>query len=327
MLRDILSGELIDHFGAMADIEAGVIRPTAEDCFFRDPLRVFRAARFSAVLGFDIADEALALAQSVNTGALSKERVEAELKKALLNSPKPSRFFEGLRSMGQLSPWFEELEALIGIEQSPVYHAEGDVWTHTMMVVDAAAKLRSEADDACTLMLSALCHDFGKAVCTELIDGRIHAYQHETKGQPLVESFMRRITNEVKLIGNVVNLSFLHMKPNIMAANEASVKSTNRMYDSACQPMSLLCLALADSRGQICTVPNGTNDAFLYERLAIYREYMQRPYVSGKDLIDAGLKADERFSAALDYAHKLRLAGVDKPNALKQTLSYYRKLK
>jgi len=326
MMRDILSGELIDFFGGQADIEAGIIRHTAEDCFYRDPLRVFRAAQFAALLGFDISKETLELCRNADTGGLPKERVEAELKKALLKSPKPSRFFEALRSMGKLSPWFKELEELIGIEQSPVYHAEGDVWTHTMMVLDAAAELRGEADDAYALMLSALCHDFGKAVCTEVIDGKIHAYQHETKGQPLVESFMHRITNEAKLIRNVSNLSFLHMRPNIMAAVGASVKSTNRMYDSTPEPMSLLCLALADSRGQICTVPNGTDEEFLYERLAVYREYMERPYVSGKDLIDAGLKEDAKFSAALDYAHKLRLAGVDKSNALKQTLAYYRKL-
>lgn len=326
MMRDILSGELIDHFGGEADIRAGIIRHTADDCFIQDPLRVFRAAQFSATLGFDIAEETLSLCRGADVSALPKERVEAELKKALLKAEKPSRFFESLRAMEKLSPWFEELEALIGIEQNPVYHAEGDVWTHSMMVVDAAAKLRKEADDAYTLMLSALCHDFGKAVCTEVIDGKIHAYQHETKGQPLVESFMRRLTNEAKLIRNVVNLSFLHMKPNILAACKASVKSTNRMYDSAHEPMSLLCLALADSRGQICTVPNGTNEAYLYERLALYREYMARPYVSGRDLIEAGLKPDEKFSQALDYAHKLRLAGVEKQNALKQTLAYYRKL-
>ena len=64
---------------------------------------------------------------------------------------------------------------------------------------------------------------------------------------------------------------------------------------------------------------------FLFSRLEIFREIMSRPYVQGRDLIEAGLKPNEKFSTYLEYAHKLRLAGVDKASALKQTLAYARK--
>ena len=79
---------------------------------------------------------------------LPRERIEGELKKALLKAEKPSIFFEILREMDQLDFWFPELKALIGLEQNPVYHAEGDVWNHTMMVLDQAAKLRGRVEQA-----------------------------------------------------------------------------------------------------------------------------------------------------------------------------------
>ena len=88
----------------------------------------------------------------------------------LLKAEKPSIFFEVLREMDQLDHWFPELKALIGLEQNPVYHAEGDVWNHTMMVLDQAAKLRHRDANPYWFMLAALCHDFGKAVCGHVID-------------------------------------------------------------------------------------------------------------------------------------------------------------
>lgn len=120
---------------------------------------------------------------------LPRERIDGELKKALLKAEKPSVFFEGLRKMGQLDYWFPELKALMGVAQNPVYHSEGDVWTLTMMVLDEAAKLRERTRNLYWFMLSVLTHDFGKAICIEEKNGVIHACLHETKGLPLVEPF------------------------------------------------------------------------------------------------------------------------------------------
>jgi len=88
-----------------------------------------------------------------------------------------------------------------------------------------------------------------------------------------------------------------------------------------------LCLALADDRGRITQTARTDQEAFLYDRLAVYRELMARPYVMGRDLIEAGLVPGPEFTEILDYAHKLRLAGVPKEAALKQTLGYARKLR
>lgn len=327
LMQNVLTGEIIDHFGGKHDLENGIIRHVCEASFSEDPLRVFRAAQFSARFGFSIADETTVLCKKMDISSLSKERVWEETKKALLKAEKPSVFFENLRIFGKLSPFFAEAEALIGIPQPPKHHAEGDVWSHTMLVLDEAANLRSMAKDPLALMVSALVHDFGKIICTSEIDGVYHAYNHETAGLPIIKRFLSRLTNEKALAGYVLNLAKLHMKPNTLAAHKSSVKSTNKMFSEACIPSDLVLLAIADNRGRICKYEPYDTEPFLSERLAVYEEYMARSYVAGRDLIEAGLEPGKDFSEILAYAHKLRLAGIPKDSALKQTIAYAEKIR
>ncbi len=322
MMMDVLTGEIVDHFGGQIDLKEKLLRHVSAETFAEDALRVLRGAQFAARFSFRIADETVDICKGISLDALSKERVEAELKKALLKAKKPSVFFEELRRMGRLTEWFAELEALIGVPQNPTYHAEGDVWTHTMMVLDAAAQYRDQTANPFGFMMTALTHDFGKAICTETVDGKIRSYEHETKGLPLIKNFLRRITSENKLIEYVLNLAEYHMKPNTLAAQGSSVKSTNKMFDAVVSPRDLVLIATADHHGRIMTVAGADHEPFLWKRLAIYEEMMAKPYVMGRDLIAAGLKPNEKFSEILAYAHKLRLAGVEKSDALKQTLAY-----
>ena len=327
IMQNILTGEIIDHFGGREDLEKGIIRHVNDSSFAEDPLRVLRGAQFASRFNFEIAEETKALCRSMDISTLPRERIMGETQKALLKAERPSIFFEKMREMGQLSVWFPELEALIGVEQNPKYHSEGDVWVHTMMVLDQAAGLKQYSSNPLGFMLSAVAHDMGKAVATELIDGVIHAYGHEVKGLPLVKSFMERLTSESALIKYVLNMAELHMKPNVIAAVNASIKSSNKMLDSAIDPEGLICLAIADGLGKTSPLEYVSYNDYFRERVAIYREYMSRPYVMGQDLIKAGLKPSKDFSDYLEYAHKLRLAGVDKESALKQTLSYAKKSK
>ena len=325
LLEEILTGKVIDHFGGLEDLDNGIIRHINDATFAEDPLRVLRAAQFAARFNYTIAEETLELCRRMDLSSLSKERVMGEVEKALLKSEKPSVFFESLRQMNQLSAWFPELEDTIGVKQNPRHHAEGDVWTHTMMVVDAAVKYRDEVSNPLGFMLSAVTHDFGKAICTEIVNGQIHAYNHETAGLPLVELFMRRLTAEKALIEYVMNMSELHMRPNVMAANNSAIKSTNKLFDQSVEPEALACLALSDDIGKIPPQEDGSHADFFAKRLEVFREYMSRPYVMGRDLITAGMVPSERFSEYLEYAHKLRLAGVKKDDALRQTLAMARK--
>lgn len=324
MMQDVLTGEIADHFGGRADLAAGVLRHVDDRSFGEDPLRVLRAAQFAARFGFHVAQETVALCKTMDLSHLSRERVEGELAKALLKALRPSVFFEVLCRMNQLDVWFPEVKALIGVEQNPTHHPEGDVWNHTMLVLDAAAAYRERVSDPLGFMLAALTHDFGKAVSTQRIDGVIHAYGHEQAGLPLAERFLRRLTNENKRVAYALNLTEHHMRPNVAAGVGVSVKSTNRMFDRALDPEALLCLALADSRGKGVDGECIDNEPFLTERLEIYREYMARPAVMGRDLLEAGLEPGSDFGDFLAYAHKLHLAGVEKGSALKQTLAYAR---
>ena len=145
MMRDALTGTLIDRFGGQADIQNRVIRHVDERTFRRDPLRAIRAAQFAARLEFTIAPETMALCRTLDLDGLARERVMGEMEKALTRSKRPSRCFEALREMGQLELWLKEVAALIGVKQRADCHPEGDAWTHTMLVVDEAAKLRDEA--------------------------------------------------------------------------------------------------------------------------------------------------------------------------------------
>ncbi len=327
LMQDVLTGEIVDHFGGREDLETGILRHVNDASFAEDPLRVLRAAQFAARFGFRVAPETIGLCKKMDLRHLPRERIDGELRKALLKAERPSIFFEVLRQMDQLDVWFPEVKALIGVEQNPKYHAEGDVWTHTMMVLDEAAKLRHKAAQPLWFMLSAVTHDFGKAVATGEKDGVLHAYEHEKQGLPLAENFLRRITSETKLIEYVLNMVLLHMKPNTVAAARSANKVTNRMFDQSIDPEGLICLALADDRGRITTVPAHSNEEWLCGRLEVFREIMARPCVMGRDLVDAGLTPGTDFTEILRHAHKLRLAGVPKDSALKQTLAYARQLR
>ena len=217
MMEDVLTGEIVDHFGGRRDLDEGVIRHIDPETFIEDPLRVLRGAQFAARFSFTIAPDTVELCRGIDLSTLSGERVEEELKKALLKAEKPSIFFESLRSMDQLDVWFPELKQTIGLEQDPVFHPEGDVWTHTMEVIDRAAEFRDRVSEAYRFMLLALTHDLGKIVTTEEKNGRIHAYEHEVKGMPLVEAFTGRLTNEKVIKDYVFNMVPLHMRPNVLA--------------------------------------------------------------------------------------------------------------
>ena len=322
LMMDVLTQDVVDHFGGVEDLKRKVLRHVSGETFAEDALRVLRAAQFAARFDFDVAEETVNICRQISLEHLSKERIEAEMKKAMLKAERPSIFFEVLRQMDRLSEWYPELEALIGVEQNAKYHAEGDVWNHTMMVLDAAAGVREQTEQPFAFMLSALTHDFGKAICTERRGEKICSYNHEIQGLPLVKNFLHRITTETRVIRYVLNMVELHMRPNTLAAQNASIKATNKMFDLAVSPKDLVFLARADHLGRLTEQEPMDYEPFLWERLETYSQIMARPFVMGRDLLQAGLVPNDQFSEILKYAHKLRLAGVEKDIALKQTIAY-----
>ena len=322
MLRDPLTGELVDLWGGRADLAARRVRHVNDRTFAEDALRVFRAAQFASRLEGEIDPATEALCASMDVTRLSVERVFDELCKALLKAEKPSIFFRALRRMDHLKEYFPELEACVGVQQNPAYHPEGDVFEHTMLVLDSAAGLRERAEWPLGFMVAALTHDLGKPLTTETQpDGKITSYGHEVAGLPVCEAQLRRLTNHAKLIEYARNMMWLHMRPNVLAQCRSKKKKTRAMFDLSVCPEDLILLSRADASGKLDRPYDPANEAFLRERLEDYRQVMTRPMVTGKDLLAAGLKPGPDFSRWLDRARQLHFAGQDRHHALRQVLA------
>ena len=325
MMEDVLTDEILDFFGGREDMKKHLIRHVNDVTYREDPLRVLRAAQFAARFQFEIAEETRDVSKIMDLAELASERIHGELNKALLKAKKPSIFFDEMRKMGQLTQWFPEVEALIDVPQNPVHHPEGDVWNHTLMVLDVAADLRSDSTYPEGFMMSALTHDFGKAVSTLVGEHKVSAIGHEKTGIPLARQFLKRISNEKRLSEYVLNMVALHMSPNMMASDRSSRKATSKMFDKSVCPEDLLLLAKADHFGKGNAEDYSTTEAFLRERLSVYQELMSRPFVQGRDLVEAGIEPGADFTEALAYSHKMRLAGIRKDDALVHTLAYIKK--
>lgn len=316
LMQDVLTGEIIDSFDGIKDINNKIIRHINDESFLEDPLRVFRAAQFVSRFGFEIDQKTKLLCSTMTVSYLAPERVFEELKKALLKSDKPSLFFKSLKDMNQLSFWFKEVDDLIGIKQSKVHHPEGDVFTHTMMVLDEAAMLRKNAKNQLSFMLAALCHDFGKITTTKLKKGKLTAYNHEVESELLAKIFLNRLTNKIILKKEVLNLVKLHMKPNQMY-NSAKKKSMMNLWDSAIYPEDLILLSKADSLGRGIKKDYTEVENNLNISLNEYKNLMKEPEIMGKDLIKLGLKPGVIFSEYIKLGHKLHLSGLKKDEILK----------
>lgn len=312
LMQDVLTDEILDYYNGLADLKNKVIRHVDDESFVEDPLRVLRIAQFASRFEFNVAEETINLCRTMNLSSLSKERVEEELRKALLKGKKPSIFFDVLKEMNQLDYWFKEIKELENIDQDPIYHPEGNVYIHTMQVIDRGVKYNPSFE----FMLLCLTHDFGKITTSELVNGRIHAYGHEKEGLPIIETFIKRITNKKDIIKYLKNMVPLHMAPNKYATDKSAIKKTNKMFYDAYNEIDLINFSYCD-RG------HENNKEFLMERYNHYLEMLKKPYVSGDDLIEAGFIPDDKFSKLIEYATKLRMAEVDKESALKQIKSYY----
>jgi len=322
MMRDVLTGEVIDLWNGRADLEARVIRHVSTVTFPEDALRVFRAAQFAARFEAMLAPETVELCREMNVKDISHERVYDELGKALMKANRPSIFFRTLRDMGHLGEFFPELMACAGVPQSPVHHPEGDVFEHTMLVIDCAAALRARALQPLNFMLAALTHDLGKVVATQIgSDGKITAYGHETAGLPLCERQMRRLTSNAKTIEYVLNMMKLHMRPNILANGASRKKKTRQLFDESVCPEDLILLSRADASGKLDKPYDEGLEAFLRERLEDYRRVVARPMVTGQDLIAAGLRPGPEFGAYLKRARMLHFSGIERKRALAQVLA------
>ena len=185
-------GDLIDPYHGRRDLENRLLRHVS-DAFSEDPLRVLRVARFAARfahLGFQIAEETMALMQKMahegELAYLTPERVWKETEKALGTSS-PDVYFQVLRDCGALAVLFPEIDNLYGVPAPAKWHPEIDTGIHTMMTVAMAARLSPEID----VRFATLCHDLGKGLTPPELWPRHHG--HGPAGVKLVEALCQRL--------------------------------------------------------------------------------------------------------------------------------------
>ncbi len=314
---DIKAKQLLDPFNGKIDLEKRRLNAVNAETFVEDPLRVYRAIQFAARFELTLSSELHALlitmvrAKMLDT--LPKERVFEEFKKLFLKSKKPSIGLKLMDELGVLS-YFPELKALKGVPQDPTYHPEGDVWVHTLMVVDAMKTLFGEDEkENLILMLAALCHDLGKANTTQKKDGRIRAIGHEVSGMELSEQFLMRLSDEKSLIEAILPLVKHHLKP-MQFYQQGGKSAAIRRLATQVNISQLILLAEADFLGRT-TVEALAGDfeagRWLSERAASLKvsERPLEPLLQGRDLIEVGMKPSKMFKVVLDKAYEVQLEG------------------
>ncbi len=329
---DLNSSLLLDPYNGQKDLTSRTLRCVNEQTFIEDPLRVLRAVQMAARFNLTCDENLLELMQTmVAEGMLNelpKERLFGELIKLLLKSAKPSIGFKLMDTLGILD-LLPELKALKDTPQDPVYHPEGDVWTHTLMAVDEMANLRTNYDKRdLTLMLAVLCHDFGKPATTKMLEGRWRALGHDQAGLEPVRTFLTRFTDEKKLIEEVLSLVEYHQRPLEFYKQESKDPAIRRLAMKV-NIKDLVLVAKADFLGR------GSDEAvsgdypagkWLLEKAASLKidQTPVRPMIRGRDLIEAGLTPSETFKTILNRAFEAQLDGEFlTPEEAKRWLNIY----
>ncbi|WP_419768241.1 CCA tRNA nucleotidyltransferase [Arcobacter sp.] len=311
---DFTNEEILDPFDGLKDLENKTLRHIDDNSFIEDPLRVYRAVQFASRFEFTLDNKTLELCKKIVSNKdleeLPKERIFEELKKVFLKSSKPSIGFELLKELGVLE-YFSELKVLIGCEQEPQYHPEGDVWIHTLMCLDEMAKIKTNDEyKDLVLFLAILCHDFGKPLCTKVIDGKITSHKHESLGIKPTVSFLEKLTNDKKLIADVLPLVKYHLSPFQLYLHNSSDKAVKRLALKV--DIEMLCLVcLADCLGRTIEDKCKCHEAisWLKNRASQLEVTNSGPkaIVMGKDLIALGFTPGVLFKEILEYAFDLQL--------------------
>ena len=322
IMKDALNGEVVDCYGGQEDLKLGKIRHIADETFVEDSLRVLRAAQFAARFEFEIDEKTVELCRTIDLTDLPRERIWGELEKLLLRSRRPSiglKYFYELGIAGQLFP---ELTALVGVPQEYEWHPEGDVDVHTLLVVDEARKLIDELPYArqVTVMLGALCHDFGKPATTEFFDGRIRSHGHDEAGVEPTLSFLDKLgvftLDGYDVREQVVQLVRYHLTPGMFYKNPPGSGAFRRLARKV-EPDLLYRVAKADALGRNPEwIPK--EKWFKAEAQEWFMERVRElnvetkapePILMGRHLIELGLEPSRQFGEITKAIYELQLDG------------------
>ena len=312
LMLDPATQEVIDPWGGLEDLAAGVLRHTSGK-FGEDPLRVLRGMQFVARFELEVAQETVSVCRSLTADALPSERVFEEWKKLILKGRCPSRGLTFLRHCGWVR-YFPELESLLGCEQESDWHPEGDVWTHTLHCLDAFAgeRLGEETEDL-VVGLAVLCHDFGKPATTTREQGRISSKGHEAAGETPTRSFLGRLTHQHDLVEAVVPLVLTHLRPQALFDAHAGDSAVRRLARLVGRIDRLVRVARCDQMGRPPIAFDGfpAGEWLLTRAHALAVEQAApKPLVMGRHLLALGLSEGPRVGRILEACYEAQLDGA-----------------
>jgi tRNA nucleotidyltransferase (CCA-adding enzyme) len=306
-----LTAAVVDPFGGLRDLERRVLRHTSHQ-FAEDPLRVLRGMQFVARFCLRPDPDTVRLCRTIEPEGLAAERLFDEWKKLILAGVRIGDGLRFLEDTGWLA-YSPELDALRGCPQDPQWHPEGDVWVHTGHVMDVFAERRlGDEWENLVVGFACLCHDLGKPATTAWIDGRWRSPGHEEAGLEPTRSFMGRLTNQHRLVDEVLPLVADHLKPDQLHQQGAGAAAVRRLARRVGRLDRLLRVAGADRDGR----PPSPRDDFPAARWLLETasalevlDAPPRPLVLGRHLVALGLEPGPAFKPLLEECFEAQLDG------------------
>jgi poly(A) polymerase len=298
----------LDYVGGQEDLTAHVLRAIGEPAlrFAEDKLRMLRGVRFAARLGLEIEPRTMAAirAAASEIGQVSCERIRDELT-LMLTEGNARRAFELLDETGLLAFVLPEAVKMHGVEQPPQFHPEGDVWVHTMLLLE-----KLQPGVSATLAWGALLHDIGKPATFRPPDpkkpgDRIRFDGHVEVGVRMTEEILRRLRFSNEDTEQIVALVKNHMRfGDILQMRESTLKRFLRVakFD---EHLALHWMDASSAHGdlRLYEFAKERYEATPVETIA------PKPLVTGKDLIAAGYRPGPEFKAMLEAAEDAQLEG------------------
>src|SRR5450432_455272 len=303
LLLDPLTDEVLDYVGGRQDIETHVVRTIGdpERRFTEDKLRLLRAVRFAARFEYEMETTAFAAIRNLSPQIhqVSRERVADELNK-MLTEGRARRAFELLDATALLPEVLPEISAMKGVAQPPQYHPEGDVWQHTLLLLENLPQPCSR-----TQAWGALLHDVGKPPTFRVAPDRIRFDGHVEVGVRMAEEICRRLRFSNADSGQILALIQQHMRfGDLQRMKESTLKKFLRQpkIEEHIEQHRLDCLA---SHGDV------TLYDFAREKLAESPPEVMRPIplLTGGDLIERGYPPGPRFKEILAAVEDAQLEG------------------
>jgi tRNA nucleotidyltransferase (CCA-adding enzyme) len=332
MSRDPLTDEIVDPFNGRRDLDERRLRMVDPRTFADDSLRVLRGLQFAARFELTIDEATAALCRSIPLDDLPAERIWGEVEKLLLLAERPSRGLRLAWDLDVVHRLFPEFVPLASCPQDAEWHPEGDVWTHTLMVVDEARRQMEglSRGPACAIMLAALCHDLGKPATTAWREGRIRSPGHEDAGVPLATSVLDRL-NVQTLDGYDVRAAVLglvaeHMRPT--AFRQSTIPPGDGAFRRLALRVDLELLARfaeADCRGRGGAFDCSASAWFLERARSLGVEHAPpAPLVLGRHILALGVAPGPRVGDILRQLYEKQLDGeiqtIDDGLAMARTL-------